>query len=319
MTYTLQTKVQVPVKPKRALSYGDKLLSLGSCFSEHIGQALAYLGHHICINPFGVLYNPASIAQALQRLHRAELFEAKDLFLYNSLYHSRMHHGSYSAPQQEESLALINKDYSEAKSLFPHLRYLLITWGTAWVYEDAQGVVANCHKRPETLFKRRLWSVPELIACVLPSLRTMLEQNPNLQIISTVSPIRHLRDGAHGNQLSKASLLLMDEAIRSELGTSRYHYFPSYELLLDELRDYRFYAEDMTHPSILSKKIITQRFTEWLMTKETLEISKKIEKLKKQQAHRPLHAGSTAFRQQEAQLEALIFDFKKQYPKVHWA
>lgn len=314
----LQTKVRLPEPLTRQLSYGAKILSMGSCFSEHIGRYLEDLGHHIVVNPFGVVYNPVSMALSLARLLQRRPFDEIELFQHKGLYHSRMHHGSYSALSVEQCLELINRDYNRAIGQLQNLDYLMLTWGTAWVYRDAQGVVANCHKRPERDFERRLWSVGELLESVKPTLQTLLEQHPHLQIITTISPIRHLRDTAHGNQLSKATLLLMDEALRASLPEGRYHYFPAYEIVLDELRDYRFYADDMIHPSTLTQKYIAESYAEWLMTKPALDLSRHIARLKAQAAHRPLHADSLDSQLQREQLDLLIEHFRREHPEVLW-
>lgn len=316
----LQTKVRLPEPLRVRLSYGNQLLSMGSCFSEHIGNHLRHLGHHISVNPYGIVYNPVSIAMGLERLLEQCPYEASELFAWGGLYHSRGHHGSFSSASPERSLELINEAYGAATAHLGALRYLLITWGTAWIYsERATGeVVSNCHKRPERDFERRLWTVEELVARVRPVLTRLLEQNPELQIITTISPIRHLRDGAHGNQLSKATLLLMDEALRASLGHERYVYYPAYELLMDELRDYRFYAEDMAHPSLQTQRYIAEGFGAWLMDTPTAQLAEHVRRLKAQVSHRPLHSDHPDWQLQQEQLAMLVDSFRLQHPEVLW-
>lgn len=320
MPYSLQTPIKLPTAPASPLSYGQRLLSLGSCFSEHIGKSLSRLGHHICVNPFGTLYNPASISECLDRLMLGLPFGEKDLFLHKDLYHSPLHHGSYSSPEGADTLKLINQDFEQACEALSRLDYLLITWGTAWIYTDKARakVVANCHKRPEADFDRRLWSVDELSDRVATTLYKLFELRPDLQIISTISPIRHLRDTAHGNQLSKSTLLLMDDKLRQTFGKERYHYFPAYEIVLDELRDYRFYADDMTHPAPLTQRIIAERFAEWLMSPQALATSRQVEHLRRQFEHRPLHPDSLESALQRDRLEMLLASFLSQHPSVRW-
>lgn len=319
MPIHLQTKIRLPEAPQRRLEYGDKLLSLGSCFSQHIGQYLFRLGHHISVNPFGAVYNPASMSEALARLIEAKPFQTEELFHFNGLYHSRLHHGAYSAAHIEQALDKINHDYGAASGILAELDYLLLTWGSAWIYEDELGVVSNCHKRPERDFVRRLWSVEELIAKVQPILSELLVANPKLQIISTISPIRHLRDTAHGNQLSKATLLLMNEALADSLGRERYHYFPAYEIVLDELRDYRFYAEDMTHPSELTQRLIAESFSAWLISPKAQELGQQVLRFKARQEHRPLHSDYPDAELQRMQEERLLASFREQYPLIRWS
>lgn len=317
MSINLQTRIRLPEPLGRRLAYGDELISLGSCFSEHIGAYLRTSGHHISVNPFGAVYNPASIAEALGRLLAGRAYQADELIEYGGLVHSSMHHGAYSALTHEDCLRRINEDYLPAVERLKKLKYLLITWGSAWIYEEVTtgAVVSNCHKRPSRDFVRRLWSVDELVERVLPVLTTLLADNEDLQIITTISPIRHLGDGAHGNQLSKATLLLMDEKLRQELG-ERYVYYPAYEIMLDELRDYRFYAEDMAHPSTTAQTIIAEGFSQWLMTAEANALATEVRRLKAQESHRPLHPELPEHQLRIEQLELLMNSFRERYPQV---
>lgn len=316
----LQTKVRLPLPLSQRLTYGAQMLSMGSCFSEHIGEHLRYLGHHISVNPYGIVYNPVSIAIGLERLLEQRPYTESELFAFGGLCHSRQHHGAFSTASREHSLERINAAYGTAVARIQSLDYLLITWGTAWVYsEQSSGeVVANCHKRPERDFERRLWSVEELVARVRPILERLLSMSPQLRIITTISPIRHLRDGAHGNQLSKATLLLMDEALRTSLGSERYIYYPAYELVMDELRDYRFYAEDMAHPSAQTQRYIAEGFATWLMDAPTAQLSEHVRRLKAQAAHRPLHIDHPDWQLQQEQLTMLVDTFRLQHPEVLW-
>lgn len=317
MQSTLYTAVQLPPSPDKRLEYADNILTLGSCFSDHIGQYLSDLGHSTLVNPFGALYNPLSIAQGLERLVVNNPFAMDELLEYDGLYHSSMHHGCYSSASAETALECINRDYLEAVDVLSSARYLLLTWGSAFVYTDRMSgaVVANCHKRPERCFERRLVEVDELTSRVLPILSRLLEQNRELTIVSTISPIRHLRDGAHGNALSKATLLLMDEALRCQLGR-RYIYYPAYEILLDELRDYRFYADDLCHPSPLAIKIIRDRFVEWISSQASLQLGREVLRLKTQWEHRPLHPDHPDAELRREQLATLIASLKSRYPNL---
>lgn len=314
---SLYTMIQLPPSPEKRMEYAEPILTLGSCFSEHIGQHLLDLGHHAFINPFGALYNPLSIAHALERLSRGEAFVQDELIEYDGLYHSSMHHGRYSSASPEYTLELINKDYIESSTCLHSLRYLLLTWGSAFVYTERSSgaVVANCHKRPEKCFERRLVGVTELTSRVLPILSELLERNPDLTIISTISPIRHLRDGAHGNSLSKATLLLMDEELRSQLG-KRYLYYPAYEIVLDQLRDYRFYADDLCHPSPRAIKMIREGFVEWLSSPACLYLGREVLRLKAQWEHRPLHPDHPEAELRREQLAMLIASLRSRHPEL---
>lgn len=314
----LQTKIRLPESPRALLRHGDKVLCLGSCFSENIGGYLSSMGHHIEINPFGTIYNPITMGQALERLVEGRPYDSTELFEFDGLWHSSMHHGSYSAASAESCLNKINADLKRAALLLTEAKYLLLSWGTAWVYKDLEhggAVVSNCHKRPEKAFDRRLYSVEELTKSVQPILARLLELRPDLQIITTVSPIRHLRDGAHGNQLSKSTLLLMDESLRQDLG-ERYLYFPSYEILLDELRDYRFYADDMAHPSELAQRIIREYTGSWLLSDDAKLLGREVLRLKAQYEHRPLQEDHPEAELRREQLLLLIRSMQSLHPEV---
>ena len=256
----LSTPITLPPAPP-SLSFGDLILSLGSCFSEHIPSYLQAGGMEALINPFGTQYNPLSIARTLSRILEGKPFESEELIQHGGLYHSLLHHGAFSRVTSGETLEAINASLCSAHTQLPRLRYLLLTWGTSYVYHlrETGEVVSNCHKLPEKLFIRERVDVPSLLHIWTPLLRKLLELQPGLQLILTVSPVRHLRDGAHANTLSKATLHLFTEELQ-RLFPDHVHYFPAYELVLDELRDYRFYAEDMAHPSTLTQRLVAERF-----------------------------------------------------------
>jgi hypothetical protein len=243
-----RTKILIQ-KPTETISYEDQLLLIGSCFVENIGKKFQDGGFQATINPFGTLYNPHSMVQAIERLLNPIPFETTDLFLYEGVWNSFAHHSRFSYPSQEETLRNINENLALGAMRIKSARWLMITFGTAWVYQlaDSGAVVANCHKLPEKRFIRHRMSEDEIVQLFAPLIERLHTMNPALQILMTVSPIRHWKDGAHENQLSKASLLLAIERIQQQF--SFVHYFPAYELMMDELRDYRFYAEDMIHPN----------------------------------------------------------------------
>ena len=219
----LHTPVTLPPSPPR-LGYGQQALSFGSCFSEHIGAYLRDGGLQLQVNPLGIQYNPLSIAAGIERLFFGEPFTEADLFEYGGLYHSFLHHGRFSAPTAEEALRLMNASYEAVQTALPQLRYLLLTYGTAYVYRlagDEYGgaagrVVSNCHKLPERTFVRERVSLETLLQTWRPLIERLRERFPELTIIQTVSPVRHLRDGAHGNALSKATLLLLSEILTEQ-------------------------------------------------------------------------------------------------------
>ena len=284
MTPPLNTPVQVPPMPFR-IDFDCGIVSLGSCLSDEIGTRLKEGGFRIEANPFGTLYNPLSIANALERIIACREVTEADLVQHEGLWHSWHHHGSFSHPTINETLEACNASLHRAHEALRSARLLMITFGTAWVFElNGQGVVANCHKLPADKFVRRKMTVDEIVSLWKPLLEHLASFNPQLSTLFTVSPIRHMADGAHGNQLSKATLLLSIEQLAS-CG----HYFPSYEIILDELRDYRFFGPDMTHPSPLAVDIVYDRFQQATMSPATIQQAHNNAKAARRQRHIPLH------------------------------
>ena len=233
----LYTRILLP-KARFSFSYEDRVVMMGSCFAENIGRKLEENKFSVDINPFGTLYNPASVAEGLRMLLRPEYFTPGDLFQHEGIYHSFTHHSRFSAPSEEECLGHINSRLSESSDFLRKATRLVITLGTAFVYRlKSDGrIVSNCHKLPEKMFDRQRLSTQEIVEDWKPLLLALWEQNPALKILFTVSPIRHWKDGAHENQLSKATLLLATDALQKDY-PDRIAYLPAYEILMDELRD----------------------------------------------------------------------------------
>ncbi len=292
----LYTTVRIPEPPFR-LSVQERVLLLGSCFAENIGAKLAEGKFDIDMNPFGTLYNPASIAAAIRMLLHPERFTADDLFHHEGVYHSFTHHSRFSSPSATECLNNINDRLFASAEKIRSTRYMVVTLGTAYVYrlKTTGEVVANCHKLPEKMFSRSMLSVEEIVSEWKGLLLSLWEQCPEMKLIFTVSPIRHLKDSAHGNQLSKATLLLSVDALRESF-PERVAYFPAYEIMMDELRDYRFYADDMLHPSELAVDYIWQRFTESYLSDEAKTFLKEWSEIWRAINHRPLHPESKSYK-----------------------
>ena len=290
----LLTPVERPAL-RPSIGYAHRLMLMGSCFAAHIGARLQEARFRCDANPYGVLYNPLSISAALREMLAGKVYAAADLYPHQGLWHSPMHHGDFSAATPDEALQRINSRLRPASAALPALDFLLLTWGTAWVYEDRETghVAGNCHKRPETCFLRRRLAVDEIVEDAASLFDALWQQNASLQVVLTVSPIRHVRDGLHDNQLSKATLLLAAEQVCAAF-PGRVFYFPAYELLLDELRDYRFYADDLVHPSPLAVRYVWERFAEWCLSPEARRVMAEVEDVRKALAHRPLHPDSEA-------------------------
>ncbi|MCM1178311.1 MAG: GSCFA domain-containing protein [Clostridium sp.] len=299
-------KLQTPVidqKCKAGISYGDKILLLGSCFTDNIGKALKDYGFNVCVNPFGTLYNPASIALSLERLISMEPFSIDECVQMGSgseLFCSFSHHTSFARSTKEEFLENANSALAEAGLFFRECNKVIITLGTAWYFRHngflpdnassaslpchtpstAGRIVSNCLKRNAKEFSRELMdaTMAEKYLGIMASL-CGLQPGPEIQehtgmspkhMIFTVSPIRHMADGAHGNQISKSTLLVAVNSIIQSINASSgkkpaADYFPAYEIMMDELRDYRFYAEDMVHPSQQAVGYILERFLDWAL------------------------------------------------------
>lgn len=247
-----RTKVELPASLP-PVTHAGQILLLGSCFAENMGRQLAENKFRVDVNPFGILYNPFSVSTALVEILKGKVYQEEDLFAYKECWHSPMHHGSFSAATAGEVIRNINHRLQQAYKTVHQLDWLMLTFGTAYVYEQKETgrVVSNCHKLPESNFNRRLLSVDEIVNEYTSLIAGMTARNPNLKILFTVSPIRHIRDGMHANQLSKSTLLLTIDRLQ-QLFPKQVFYFPAYEIVLDELRDYRFYADDMLHPSPLA-------------------------------------------------------------------
>lgn len=292
----LYTQISLP-KAGFSFSYEDHILMMGSCFANNIGRKLEENKFNTDINPFGTLYNPLSIAQGLQRLLYPTPFGEKDIFQYEGIYHSFSHHSAFSATSKDDCLDQINKRLTQSAVFLQSATRLIITLGTAFVYrlKTNNEVVSNCHKLPESMFKREKLSI-ETITDKWDSLQESIWKiNPNLNILFTISPIRHWKDGAHENQLSKATLLLAVDKLQKKF-PKQIAYFPAYEILMDELRDYRFYADDMLHPSPLAIDYIWQRFTETFLTKETTRLLKEWNEILKAINHKPFQPESEAYK-----------------------
>lgn len=284
---TLTVFSHSPIK----FSYKDKIVVFGSCFSDSIGTRMQNAGFNVLVNPFGTMYNPVSIAHSLSRLDSGTPFtfeECVEMGANAGLICSYNHHTSFARPTAEEFLANANASLAEASAFWHEANLVFITLGTSFCYKlkkDGE-IVANCLKRPADEFERKFLSLQHSTAV----LDTIISRYPDKKFIFTVSPIRHLADGAHMNQLSKSSLLLaVDAAVTSPANFGRATYFPAYEIVLDELRDYRFYSEDMLHLSQQTQQYIWERFCDFaLLAKDQRELMAK-EKAWRRLLHRPLH------------------------------
>ncbi len=314
-------RTQLSSKPAQfQITHAQKLLLLGSCFTEHIGTQLQENKFDTLTNPFGIVYNPLSMAQCLERVAAGnQPFSEGDLFENAGLWHSWAHHGRFSHPNKSRALEGINQAYHEAVEHLKKTDFLLLTFGTADVFElkETGQVVANNHKMPAAHFTARRLSVSEIEEKTRTILQTIKATNEQLQVILTVSPVRHLRNGMVENQRSKAALILACEEICKQLDFAQY--FPAYELLLDDLRDYRFYATDMLHPSEVAVEYVWQFFADTFFAENTQRLNERIGKIRSAAQHRPFHPDTEQHRAFVwAQLEA-IKQLKQEMPGLDFS
>ncbi len=287
----LTTKVDIARKGQMRLTHDDGVVLIGSCFADNVGEKLREAHFRCCVNPFGTLYNPMSVAEAIRMMVRSEELGVRSEELFcdepSLIWHSWMHHTRFSAPTAEMLVDNINSAIVEGREALRASKLLIVTLGSAYVYRlaDSGRIVANCHKQDERMFRRSRVSVGDIVDEWFLLIDELREINPQLKVMFTVSPIRHKRDGLHANQLSKATLLLaVDELCERRPDVCLY--FPAYEIMMDELRDYRFYADDMVHPSPLAVEYIWQRFSDTFFDRKTQEEAERWRKVAKRERHR---------------------------------
>ncbi|WP_029903567.1 GSCFA domain-containing protein [Prevotella sp. 10(H)] len=310
-----RTRIEIP-KSDLKISHRSRILMLGSCFIENIGKQLIRNKFNVNLNPFGVLYNPQSISQALRLLMEKKRFAEEDIFEYKGLYHSFYHHSTFSDTDKNRCLGKINSGLEKSSQDLYSADILFITFGTSYVFRSKEKdmVVGNCHKLPASDFDRYRLSVKDIVADWESLIKQLRQINPSLQIIFTVSPIRHMKDGAHENQLSKATLLLaIDELMKK--GDSL-HYFPSYEIVLDELRDYRFYYDDMVHPNFTAIKYIWERFSNTYFEAETYPVVEEWNKIYLALNHRPFNTETDEYKHFLRQTLLKLKAFDEKYPYI---
>lgn len=289
-------------------------MTLGSCFAENIGKKLTDAYFEVDINPFGVLYNPVSIQNSIERLIENKSVTEADLFENRKLWQSFSHSSLFTDISPEGCLDKINSRLQRAAGFLQQTNFILITFGTAWVFENIESgrVVSNCHKLPATAFLRRRLTVEEIVAGYTKLINELIHKLPHLKLIFSVSPIRHWKDGAHENTVSKSTLLLAIDALQKQF--EQVYYFPAYEIQLDELRDYRFYAADMLHPSDVAVDYIWSRFADTYFDDTTVKIKKELEQLTAGLAHRPLHPESEDFILFQKNIEKQKLKIQTEYP-----
>lgn len=307
----MEFRTVVPIeKPNFCITHTDGICLAGSCFTENIGNYLYNNLFDININPFGIIYNPIALFTTVAQIFENKQYVNEDLLCNKSLYYSFNHHGEFSDVDANKVLNKINTTIKEAHVAYTKSKYIFFTLGTSMVYEHKQTgeIVANCHKLPADLFSKRMLTITEIKAAFLSIIKKLKDK----KIIFTVSPVRHWRDGAVENQRSKSILI---ESIHQLLHEQENcYYFPAYEIVMDELRDYRFYNSDMLHPNEMAIRYIWQRFSETYFTPETIAINNKILKIRQLLQHKVKHTGTKEYADFLNKRTELIADFTQKYP-----
>ncbi|AOW20800.1 GSCFA domain-containing protein [Urechidicola croceus] len=295
-------RTQIPLNTYTPLSvhkidYESEILLFGSCFTENIGNKLDYFKFHKSVNPFGILFHPKAIENLITNAVNEKEYKENDMIFHNECWHCFEAHSELSDSSKDELLSILNENINSTYKQLINSSHIIITLGTSWVYRfvETDTIVANCHKIPQKKFLKELLSAEEIIES-LDSIVTLVKSiNPNCEFIFTVSPVRHLKDGFTENALSKAHLLA---AIHQVIEPRKHiHYFPSYEIMMDDLRDYRFYKEDMIHPNETAVNYIWEQFKSVWIDKNTSDLMAEIDTIQKGLAHRPFNKSSKQHQQ----------------------
>lgn len=278
------------------ISYQSNIGLIGSCFVENITEKLSYYKFANWYNPHGILFNPIAIEKALSDIVRNKKYTEKDLFFHNERWHSWHHHSDFSSNTTSETLSKINASIQKTAMDLKETSHLIITLGTAWIYQhiESDQTVANCHKVPQKYFIKKILSTTEIVRSLQNSIALARKTNPKLQIILTLSPVRHLKDGMLANSRSKAHLLA---AIHKVTANADAYYFPSYEAVLDDLRDYRFFATDMVHPNETAIDYVWHIFKEVWIAPKVSPVMEKVAQIQKGLHHKAFNPDSEQHKQ----------------------
>ncbi|MBP6182092.1 GSCFA domain-containing protein [Flavobacterium sp.] len=315
-----RTKIPIP-KSNHALDYNSKIVSLGSCFAVNMAEKLDYFKFQNSCNPFGILFHPLAIEKIIDFSVSRRQFKENDIFFHNELWHCFDVHSDLSNSNKEDLLEPLNAIIKATKQQLQEASHIIITYGTAWIYRNIESdtIVANCHKVPQKQFNKELLSVDEIQESIVRTIKFIHSLNPNCNIIFTISPVRHIKDGFVENQWSKANLI---SAVHTVLNAENYkrdtEYFPSYEIMMDELRDYRFYAEDMLHPNQVAIDYIWKRFKETTISEIAFSTMDEVESIQKSLSHKPFNPDSKSHQQFLLKLQNKIETLQKQFYQIQF-
>jgi lysophospholipase L1-like esterase len=324
----LQFRTQlIPESAPFKIHFQDTLMTLGSCFSENIGKRFQQNKFNIAINPFGQQYNPYSIAQGMHRLLSEKAFEIEELFLHQELYHSWMHHSDFSKPTAQEALETMNAQLMESAKQLKSCDYLFLTFGTSHVFalkpaetplETAgEYIVSNCHKISGTHFNKRYLSPNEIVELLSSAIASLRSVNPNVKIILTVSPVRYLAFGFQENTLSKAHLFTAIHQLVNQLPET--YYFPADELVMDDIRAYRYYTEDLLHPNRMATEYVWDALVNCMLDKSIQPTIEQIKAIQAAGSHRPRNSNSVAHQQFITKYLEQIEQLNNRFPSMNFA
>ncbi|WP_179351698.1 GSCFA domain-containing protein [Winogradskyella vidalii] len=314
----MKLQTQIPLKPQQhnQIDYNSKLLLLGSCFSENIGEIFHYFKFQSTVNPFGILFQPLAIESLITNAINEKVYTESDLLFQNEQWHCFEAHSQLSSASKEDILQRLNQQIQFANQQITTASHIIITLGTSWVYREkaTDTIVANCHKVPQKQFLKELLSVDTITESLKAIIALIKSVNPKVSCLFTVSPVRHTKDGFVENMQSKAHLI---SAIHNVVEPRQQnYYFPSYEIVMDELRDYRFYAEDMIHPNQTAIYYIWERFQKVWMSEAAFEIMDRVETIQKGLQHKPFNSDSEAHQKFLKNLKSKIEKLQEKHPSI---
>lgn len=317
----LQTKIPLVKQTNNLIDYSSNILLLGSCFVENIGDKLEYFKFQNFINPFGILFHPKAIETLIANAVNDKEYTQEDIFFHNERWHCFDVHSKLCHTSKDKLLKQLKSALKLTAKQLNDSTHIIITLGTAWVYKFLENnqTVANCHKVPQKQFKKEILSVDDIVKCIKNIERLVCSKNPDIQIIYTVSPVRHLKDGFIENSQSKSHLITAIHQFinrQSEIKNQKSKYFPSYEIMMDELRDYRFYAEDMIHPNKTAINYIWKKFQQVWISSEAIQTMDDVNTIQKGMLHKPFNQNSKLHQQFLQDLESKKTQIKKEFPHI---
>ena len=312
-------QTQIPIqKSDFPMDYQSKIMLLGSCFAENMAEKFEYFKFVNVVNPFGIIFNPVSLEKLIFRSIHKKYFTEKDIFFHNEAWHCFEVHSELSNPKATEFLATLNQLIDFTNQQLKKSTHIIITLGTSWVYRhiETHEIVANCHKVPQKQFVKEILSIAQIEASLQNIMTEIQGVNPNCNFIFTVSPVRHIKDGFVENNVSKAHLISALQSSSFQLPASGY--FPSYEIMMDELRDYRFYAEDMLHPNHTAIDYIWIKFFENYIDEKEYGLMNQVCEIQRALKHRPFNSNSESHNKFLENLNQKINTLVKKYPNFQF-